>query len=601
MNPPPPPPPPPPPAVPFPDNVAVIMETDPNRVPNLFPVMLHFANILGPKWPVVLLTLRSKWVEPASPAFKRYMAQRRIHIHFLPEGTAFPDHNSVSLFLTRPWFWEKYESAGRVLMFQADSVLCGRSGRAVDDFLEWDLIGAPISGAYGVGYNGGLSLRNPRLMLEVLRDPANSFARDSESAEVAVVSKPPPAQELKQEVHKPEEPKPKVGTGKMEMSRGEVETRAEGEVKSNPPAPAPAKPSWMKFEDQWFYMKLKERGARLPDQEVAKTFSVETIYYDKPLGYHQPFRWLNQIQKKQAMEWCPEIGIPRGPVRHRGRFGATVVYAGGAWDCETVCARLFGTVATVVVVDDDPSHSLGAAAAAPLVSYVISFRPPCGAGTSATVDKGRVRGWLPGTYSSLGVEAGVVALLVPGVYHPATPLSADQSPFQPPPTPELEGVPAAPPDLTTSSWLVGFGSLSGNWILLGSVHTGGGSTPILTAISLGASGLGPPTLALVSEFCCLVLSSNLVNDQGRASLTEAGGGLGPLMAPVVTVPTVEAAMAAACCVCEFGLWWRDDDDDDDVDEAAETRREMLSSEVTSGIMFAARRDDMRQVTRLGGL
>ncbi|KUI70493.1 hypothetical protein VM1G_06392 [Cytospora mali] len=302
--------------IPFPDNVAVIMETDPNRVPNLFPVMLHFANILGPKWPVVLLTLRSKWVEPASPAFRRYMAQRRIHIHFLPEGTAFPDHSSVSLFLTRPWFWEKYESAGRVLMFQADSVLCGRSGRAVDDFLEWDLIGAPISGAYGVGYNGGLSLRNPRMMLQVLRDPANSFARDSASAEVAVVSKPPPAQELKQEVHKPEEhkteePKPKVGTGKTEMPRGEVETRAEGEVKSNPPAPAPAKakPSWMKFEDQWFYMKLKERGAKLPDREVAKTFSVETIYYDKPLGYHQPFRWLDQIQKKQAMEWCPEIGM----------------------------------------------------------------------------------------------------------------------------------------------------------------------------------------------------------------------------------------------------------------------------------------------------
>ena len=44
------------------------------------------------------------------------------------------------------------------------------------------------------------------------------------------------------------------------------------------------------FEDQWFYSRLKERGANLPS-EVARTFAVETIYYERPLGYHQPQRW----------------------------------------------------------------------------------------------------------------------------------------------------------------------------------------------------------------------------------------------------------------------------------------------------------------------
>lgn len=297
------------------------METDPSRVANLFPVMLHFANLLGPRWPVVLLTLRDKWVEPDSPAFRRYMRERRIHVHFLPEGTTFPDHRSVSLFLTSPWIWEHFESAGRVLMFQADSVLCGRSGRVVEDFLEWDMVGAPISSAYGVGYNGGLSLRNPKLILEVVRDPANDFARDSGATKQVVDAKPPVTEKPKAEEHKTEEHKPVDRVGGSSPPLGaKVGTRdgghagqQEGSKPSPPPPPPPpqppAKPKWMEFEDQWLYMKLKERGAKLPDQEVAKTFSVETVYYEKPLGYHQPFRWLNAMQKKQAMEWCPEIGM----------------------------------------------------------------------------------------------------------------------------------------------------------------------------------------------------------------------------------------------------------------------------------------------------
>lgn len=125
--------------------------------------------------------------------------------------------------------------------------------------------------------------------------------------------------------------------------------------------------------------------------------------------------------------------------------------------------------------------------------------------------------------------------------------------------------------------------------------------PVLTAISLAGSGLGPPTLGLVSdlcdasftlsESCFLVLSSNLSKAHGLASFTEAGGGLGPPRPPVgVCFPTVDAAMAAACCVFEFSLR---------VDEA-EPRREMLSSEVTSGNMACFMSAEIRQFTRLDG-
>lgn len=276
LNPPPPPPPPPPPVRAFPDSVAVLMETDVTRVANLVPVVLHFVNLLGPKWPVVVLTLRSTWVEPASPVFKRYMAEQRIRIHFLPEDTTFPDHSDVSVFFTKPWLWEQFESADRVLLFQADSILCSKSAARIDDFMEWDLLGAPIASRFGVGYNGGLSLRNPKLMLELTRNPdINDFETNLR------------AYQAEQEV----------------LKATEGDEKADEEARKTP--------SWDKFEDQWFFHALETHKpeAKLPSQDVARTFSVETVWYDTPLGYHQPFRWLTDSQKKKVLEYCPEVAL----------------------------------------------------------------------------------------------------------------------------------------------------------------------------------------------------------------------------------------------------------------------------------------------------
>jgi hypothetical protein len=66
------------------------------------------------------------------------------------------DYNSV---LTNPAFWSgcRYD---RVLIFQHDS---GLLRQGIEEFLEWDYIGAPIK--HMAGYmNGGLSIRNPKLM-----------------------------------------------------------------------------------------------------------------------------------------------------------------------------------------------------------------------------------------------------------------------------------------------------------------------------------------------------------------------------------------------------------------------------------------------------
>ena len=63
------------------------------------------------------------------------------------------------------------------------------------------------------------------------------------------------------------------------------------------------------IEDRWFYTKLMELDdSKLPGVDVAKKFSVESIWYDAPLAYHQPHEWhkdtIDEIRK-----YCPEVDM----------------------------------------------------------------------------------------------------------------------------------------------------------------------------------------------------------------------------------------------------------------------------------------------------
>lgn len=218
---------------------AVIIES--NMIPNLIPVMLHFATVLGPAWGMVLFTIKENWVEPLSAPFQRLQDEGRVEVRFLPEGTKLADSGSVSRFLTSPWVWEQVADARRVLLFQSDSILCTRSEERVEDYFRYDLVGAPIAEQYGQGFNGGLSVRNPRVFLNVTRS---------------------------------------------------VDFASSGH----------------EFEDQYFYAELKKAGAELPTVEAAMAFAVETIYYETPLGYHQPQRW-QAAKMANIEEWCPEVKL----------------------------------------------------------------------------------------------------------------------------------------------------------------------------------------------------------------------------------------------------------------------------------------------------
>jgi len=115
-------------------------------------------------------------------------------------------------------------------------------------FLEYDFIGAPVDSSrdLGKGYNGGLSLRSRSKCLEIVTE-----------------------------------------------FDWQVERHGDHEI-------------WnVDYEDQWFAKKMSETGAHLPDVETAKRFAVETIWSERPLGYHQPQVWWGESME-EVYAWCPE-------------------------------------------------------------------------------------------------------------------------------------------------------------------------------------------------------------------------------------------------------------------------------------------------------
>jgi hypothetical protein len=252
------------------DKVAVILED--RNLTHLIPLIMHFHSVLGPSWPIVLFTSSNVTLSTSAP-FQRAIADSRILIKYIPEGTKLKTSHAVSSFLTKSWFWEQLAPAKRVLLFQADSILCANSPIKVDDFLEYDMVGAPIGAFWGEGFNGGLSLRNRNMILDILKIANWTTEKDEYSNKVKAWK-----EQLKADGKDVPDAETIPGTVAVDM------------------------------EDQWFYQKMKALGGKFPDEEKAKTFAVETIDYDWPLGYHQVKRYYGGKKDRMAHidKWCPE-------------------------------------------------------------------------------------------------------------------------------------------------------------------------------------------------------------------------------------------------------------------------------------------------------
>lgn len=143
--------------------------------------------------------------------------------------------------------------AKSLLVFQPDSIFCASAPKTLNDYLEWDWIGAPWSKTAQYGGNGGLSLRNVTKIIQVL----------------------------------------------------EVENRTVGDGA---------------LEDLWLTDRLHRLpNSHMPNADISKTFSVESVWDKTPLGYH--IGWLGvhheqiwdvQEQVDHVMEYCPDVKMIMG-------------------------------------------------------------------------------------------------------------------------------------------------------------------------------------------------------------------------------------------------------------------------------------------------
>lgn len=112
------------------------------------------------------------------PILKETLGLEKFNIFFEHTSTDEPFlvHN-YNLLLTSIEFWQKVLPYDRVVIFQADSEIF-KPG--IEDFFEYDYIGAPWKN-YDPDYypyvgNGGLSIRNPKVMYSILLE--NTWGKD---------------------------------------------------------------------------------------------------------------------------------------------------------------------------------------------------------------------------------------------------------------------------------------------------------------------------------------------------------------------------------------------------------------------------------------
>ena len=144
------------------------------------------------------------------------------------------NRNAYNYLFTTSTLWNTIYSVGGkyALLFQTDCLLLKDN---VDKYLRYDFIGAPWKKPMHNlknGFNGGLSLRKVETMIHITSICLPISYEDKDSLQITGLAN----------------------------------------------------------EDVYFayHMFTNEKAFQLPSNDIAKTFSIETIYYNDPIGLHKP-------------------------------------------------------------------------------------------------------------------------------------------------------------------------------------------------------------------------------------------------------------------------------------------------------------------------
>ncbi|CAF3571361.1 unnamed protein product [Rotaria sp. Silwood1] len=158
------------------------------------------------------------------------------------------DRSRTNILFTDAKFWKKVRGE-KILLFQIDSIMCSNSPHKIIDYLQYDYVGAPWDISW--------------------------YTDDRKYL---------------------------VGNGgfSLRTRRKILELIALIPYDRRKP------------EDVWYAQNLHRVNASIAPVHIAKTFSVESIYYERPVGIHR-FSWNCNFRRKIS-ETCPEsvMVLPNG-------------------------------------------------------------------------------------------------------------------------------------------------------------------------------------------------------------------------------------------------------------------------------------------------
>lgn len=236
------------------NKLAFMVETRP--LPHLPAQYLHMSTLIPPEWPLLFMgSPESLSHMRASPPITNLEKSGRLRFLPIPPQYSLRDRETISqMFTDEHLYADILAPAEHLLIFQPDAIFCANSDQSLNDYLEWDWVGAPWSLTSTYGGNGGLSVRRISRILRAIREKG-------------------PRQH---------------GDGAL--------------------------------EDLWLTSKMREfEDWHMPNVTVSKRFSVESVWDDRPLGYHIGWLgvhheqiWTEEWQIRHILEYCPEVKLVLG-------------------------------------------------------------------------------------------------------------------------------------------------------------------------------------------------------------------------------------------------------------------------------------------------
>ncbi|KAI8824044.1 uncharacterized protein EV422DRAFT_518715 [Fimicolochytrium jonesii] len=139
---------------------------------NMAPILLHYMATVPDDWPFhVMHTAANAHIFQESYALRKYVKTGKLNLTLMPAHIILRNAPDVSAFLTKTWLWDQFPAAEHIFFFQLDAMICSNSPQTIDDYIQFDWVGAPWPHFPHLrGGNGGFSMRRKSRMLRCLRD-----------------------------------------------------------------------------------------------------------------------------------------------------------------------------------------------------------------------------------------------------------------------------------------------------------------------------------------------------------------------------------------------------------------------------------------------